>query len=60
LAPILERLKIRGDRWLDLIENFDRWFCNFVGHIDRLQQAATRSGRLWVRGARQCVVAFLS
>ena len=60
LTPILERLKIRGDCWLDLIQNFDRWFSNFVGHIDRLQQAAARSGRLWVRGARQCAAAFLS
>lgn len=60
LAPILQRLKIRGDRWLDLITNFDRWFSHFVGHIDRLRDAASRSGRLWVRGVRQCAVAFLS
>ena len=60
LAPILQRLKIRDDRWLDLVINFDRWFSHFVGHLDQLRQAASRSGRLWVRGARQCAVAFLS
>ncbi len=60
LAPILQRLKIRDDHWLDLITNFDRWFSHFVGHIDRLRQAASRSGRLWVRGMRQAGVAFLS
>ena len=26
LAPILERLQIRSDRWIDLVTNFERWF----------------------------------
>jgi hypothetical protein len=59
LAPILQRLRIRSDRWLELIANFDRWFHDFVGHVDRLQKAATRSGRKWLQGMQQCAHAFL-
>jgi hypothetical protein len=59
LAPILERLRIRSERWLDLIEHFDEWFRNFVGHMDELRQVAVRSGKRCLRGIRQCAAAFL-
>jgi hypothetical protein len=59
MAPILERLRIRGDRWLELIANYDRWFHNFVGHIDQLRKLARRAGRRQLPGMRQCAAAFL-
>src|SRR5262249_1542528 len=59
LAPILERLRIRSERWLDLIEHFDRWFASFAGHMDELRAAAARAGKRFVRGIRQCATAFL-
>jgi hypothetical protein len=59
LAPILERLRIRSERWCELIENYDRWFRNFVGHIDELRAAAVRLGKRCLRGIRQCAPAFL-
>jgi hypothetical protein len=45
LAPILTRLRIRTERWFDLIEHFDDWFRNFAGHVDELRQVAARSGK---------------
>jgi hypothetical protein len=59
LAPILQRLRIRSDRWLDLIEHFDKWFRNFVGHLDELRQVAVRTGKRCLRGMAQCASAFL-
>lgn len=59
LAPILERLRIRAERWLELIEHYDRWFRNFVGHLEHLRAAAVRSGKRCLRGIRQCAAAFL-
>jgi hypothetical protein len=58
LAPILERLRLRHERWLDLIEHFEEWFNNFVGHIDELRKAAVRVGKRCLRGMRQCAAAF--
>jgi hypothetical protein len=59
LAAILERLRIRSDRWLDLIEHFDGWFANFVGHLDELRAAAVRTGKRCLRGIRRCAATFL-
>lgn len=59
LAPILERLRIRSERWLDLIEHFDSWFASFVGHMDSLRAAVSRAGKRCIRGIRQCAAAFL-
>jgi hypothetical protein len=59
LAPILERLRIRAERWCELIDNYDRWFRNFVGHLDELRAAAVRAGKRCLRGIRQCAAAFL-
>ena len=58
LAPILERLRVRREQWLDLIEHFEDWFTKFVGHIDKLHKAAVRLGQRWLRGMRQCAAAF--
>jgi hypothetical protein len=59
LAPILERLRIRAERWCELIDHYDRWFRNFVGHMDARRAAAVRLGKRCVRGIRQCSAAFL-
>jgi hypothetical protein len=58
-APIFERLRIRSERWLELIEHFEEWFRTFVGHMDELRQVSIRTGRRYLRGIRQCAAAFL-
>jgi hypothetical protein len=60
LAPILERLKIRGEHWIDLIKNYDRWFGSFAGHVDRLTQFASQIGRRLFRDGHPLETVFLS
>jgi hypothetical protein len=50
LAPILERLEIRPDHWLELVTNMDRWFATAIGRLASLLQAAAATGRRWIRG----------
>ena len=59
LAPILERLRIRSEGWLQLIEHYDGWFSNFVGHLDELRAAAVQAGKRCLRGIGNCAAAFL-
>lgn len=40
LAPILERLQINSDVWLDCIEQFHKWFRGSAGLPSSMQQAA--------------------
>jgi len=59
LAPILERLQIRTERWIELVINFENWFGSFAGHIDRLIKNAAKIGRRLFRGVYPVAEAFL-
>ena len=50
LAPILQRLSLNPEKWLDAIDSFDRWFGHVVGSLERLTQRAARAGRKWFKG----------
>jgi len=58
LAPILERLHINGDSWLDAVESFDRWFGHIVASTGGIAQKAARIGRRWLHGAAAAAKAF--
>ena len=58
LAPILDRLAINSDGWIETVRNFGRWFKRAVGRVDSLTSAALRTGRRWYQGQRAAVVAF--
>ena len=58
-APILERLGLKGDGWLDTVQRFGRWFKQMVGGRDSLKALAERMGRSWFQGQRAAAVAFL-
>jgi hypothetical protein len=58
LAPILERLGIRAEHWLESVREFDRGFGHVVGSLTRLREAACRAGRHWFRGVTACAKAF--
>lgn len=60
LAPILERLKIRPECWLDLVLNFENWFGSFAGHIDGLTKFAAKKGRRLFRGQNPLASAFIT
>lgn len=50
LAPILERLQIEVDHWLETILSFGRWFRRAAGLPQRLAAEALRVGRSWLHG----------
>ena len=50
LAPILDRLQVSGETWVDLIENFGRWFRRAAGRAESLAQEAVRRGQAWMHG----------
>ena len=58
LAPILDRLAVNFDGWLETVENFGRSFKRAVGRADSLASAALRSGRRWFQGHRVAGLAF--
>lgn len=60
LAPILERLRIRSESWVELVENFDQWFGRVAGHIDRVIAFAAKIGRRLFRGENPLAEAFVS
>ena len=59
LAPILTRLQINPDEWIDTVQNFGRLFRTAVGRVDAMREQAARMGRRWLYGIRNCAAAFL-
>ncbi|HVA51075.1 MAG TPA: hypothetical protein VNH11_32340 [Pirellulales bacterium] len=58
LRPILERLAINAETWLDTITCFGRWFHRAVGRVSSMAARAGRSGRYWFQGLRFADLAF--
>lgn len=50
LAPILDRLQISGEHWVELVKNFGRWFHRAIGRPPNLAAEATRCNRRWLHG----------
>jgi hypothetical protein len=58
LRPILERLAIHADTWLDTIRSFGRWFHRAVGRVSSMAARASRSGKHWFQGTSFSRLAF--
>ena len=58
LAPILERLGIRPEHWVQSVDTFDCIFGHVVGALNRLREAACRVGRRWFRGLAASAATF--
>jgi hypothetical protein len=52
LQPILTRLHVSDELWLDTVLNFGHWFHRAVGRQENLREEATRHGRRWLAGIR--------
>ena len=50
LAPILERLQLSAETWVDTVLNFGRWFKRAAGRAESLTAEAARRGRHWLHG----------
>jgi len=44
LRPILERLGVRDESWVDCVNNFGRWFHRAAGRVSLLADAEARAG----------------
>ena len=58
LRPILERLAINAETWIDTITCFGRWFHRAVGRVSSMAARASRSGKFWFQGLRFADLAF--
>lgn len=54
LPPILERLRIEPEAWIQLTTRFEADFPSLVGRTDTLHQACAALGRRWARGVGAC------
>jgi hypothetical protein len=50
LAPILTRLEIQTDEWLNSLNHFDSWFVRVAGKAEEITRAAHRAGRAFLKG----------
>jgi hypothetical protein len=58
LSPILDRLGLNCECWLDTVRHFGRWFKRAAGGRDSLAAAAMKSGRRWLQGQCAARIAF--
>jgi len=56
--PILQRLKIEPDAWVQLTTRFEEDFGNLVGRPDSLPAACAALGLCWARGTSHCRAMF--
>ena len=60
LRPIIERLAIDVDRWIDTVTRFGRWFRRAAGKAPSMAAEALRAGRRWLHGIDRARVVFAS
>lgn len=58
LAPILERLRLVSEKWVDLVENFGRWFGTAAGSPAKLAAEASRRKRKSLKGLKFAALAY--
>jgi len=58
LSPILQRLGLNGNAWIETVQHFGRLFKRAVGRVDSLTAAAAHSGRRWFQGRSAARIAF--
>ena len=58
LKPILQRLSLDPDLWVECVRKFGRWFHRAVGTSASLAARAASSGKQWFGGARRARAAF--
>ena len=52
LEPILDRLRVSAESWLETVAQFGRRFHRAVGLADHLKAEAQRLGVNWLQGVR--------
>jgi hypothetical protein len=58
LAPILDRLGVKIDGWVETMRRFGQWFKTAVGRRESLKALAAQRGKAWLYGQTGASVAF--
>jgi hypothetical protein len=58
ISPILQRLGLSDEYWIDCVKNFGRWFHRAAGRVSLLAEEASRAGKRWLQGVAHCQHAF--
>jgi hypothetical protein len=58
LQPILDRLQINGDVWVETVKEFGRKFRRAAGSVQSLANEAARQQSNWLHGTRHAASAF--
>ena len=58
LAPILVRLEIDTNRWVQTVQNYGSVFQRMVGKIDAMTAAAKQAGKHWWQGSTPVEMPF--
>lgn len=59
LAPVLERLSISGEHWVETAKSLGRRFRRVVGTVEQLRNAAVRAKKSWFHGLSPARLAFV-
>ena len=54
IPPILTRLGVEAESWIETVRHFRRHFYDYVGPADVLAQHGRALGRRWLRGVGAC------
>jgi REP element-mobilizing transposase RayT len=60
LPPILDRLGISSQAWLQLASEFETHFCSWIGQAEHVEEACRLAGHHWARGIGACRRLFQS
>jgi len=58
LSPILRRLRLSPETWVETVLNFGLWFRLAAGRVDSLTAEAAHRGRRWLHGVSHSRAAF--
>ena len=58
LAPILQRLEINQDQWVDGVEHYGRRFYRVVGSLQHLVTETINQGLCWLKGQQTAKILF--
>ena len=50
IQPIVQRMGLKHEEWLEIVQNFGRRYRLAAGAMDRLQQFGEQLGRYWLQG----------
>ena len=52
VVPVLLRVDMNVDQWLETMRHYGSWYYRFVGAVEKLVETAGKLGRKWLRGVR--------